>query len=325
MFIAPLLAGGATREDRRRGHRASRRSPAAHARAARSRPSGSRTTCCHRAASRSGEVFTGLVAGTGRGPRRWRDGARWRSRPRWPASSQPGDSIAVNGVCLTAREPDDGALRRRRDGRDAPPHARSAPLAIGDEVNLELPLRAGDRLGGHMVQGHVDGTGHGRVGDRGGHSPAWCGSRPPPELLRYVVEKGSIAVDGVSLTVSSVDDDGLRGVADPRDARAHDARRGRARPRREPGGGRAGQVRGEAERPDERTRPSARSRRRIEDVRAGQDGRGLRRRGPRERGRPHAGGPVRHARGDQLHGHARARPDLPRAHRPSAATSSAST
>src|SRR4029079_12723070 len=78
-------------------------------------------------------------------------------------------------------------------------------LQIGDEVNLELPLRASDRLGGHLVQGHVDGTGTiESVTEE-------CNSRvvriePPSELLRYVVEKGSIAVDGVSLTVSGVDD-----------------------------------------------------------------------------------------------------------------------
>ena len=98
-------------------------------------------------------------------------------------------------------------------------------------MNLELPLRAGDRLGGHIVQGHVDGTGTVESRDARTASPAWCASSAPPELLRYVVEKGSIAVDGVSLTVSEVDDAGFRGVAHPRDARAHDARRGRARPR----------------------------------------------------------------------------------------------
>jgi riboflavin synthase len=81
-----------------------------------------------------------------------------------------------------------------------------APLRIGDEVNLELPLRAGDRLGGHMVQGHVDGTGTvASVAEEGNSRVVRI--ETTPELLRYVVEKGSIAVDGVSLTVSAVDDE----------------------------------------------------------------------------------------------------------------------
>jgi riboflavin synthase len=80
------------------------------------------------------------------------------------------------------------------------------PLAAeGDPVNVELPLRAGDRLGGHMVQGHVDGTGTvASVADEGFARLVRIDA--PAELLRYVVEKGSIAVDGVSLTVAEVDD-----------------------------------------------------------------------------------------------------------------------
>jgi riboflavin synthase len=82
------------------------------------------------------------------------------------------------------------------------------PLGAGDEVNLELPLRAGDRLGGHVVQGHVDGTGTvEQVTDV--DSARVVRVRAPADLLRYVVEKGSIAVDGVSLTVAGVDDAGF--------------------------------------------------------------------------------------------------------------------
>jgi len=81
-----------------------------------------------------------------------------------------------------------------------------APLQIGDEVNLELPLRAGDRLGGHIVQGHVDGTGTIASVTGEGNSQV-VRIEAVPELLRYVVEKGSIAVDGVSLTVSAVNDE----------------------------------------------------------------------------------------------------------------------
>jgi riboflavin synthase len=115
--------------------------------------------------------------------------------------------VSVNGVCLTARDPDAEAfhadvmaetLRRSSLG----------PLAEGDTVNLELPLRAGDRLGGHVVQGHVDGTGTVESIEEDGFSRR-VRIEATGDLLRYVVEKGSIAVDGVSLTVAEVDDDGF--------------------------------------------------------------------------------------------------------------------
>ena len=152
-------------------------------------------------------MFTGLVAGTGTveslDPGDDGNGARLRVRTALAPELGPGDSVAVNGVCLTAVEPDgDGfsadvmaeTLRRSSLG----------PLGEGDLVNLELPLRAGDRLGGHIVQGHVDGTGAVEsLRDEGlARVVRVCA---PAELLRYVVEKGSIAVDGVSLTVSAVD------------------------------------------------------------------------------------------------------------------------
>jgi riboflavin synthase len=154
-------------------------------------------------------MFTGLVAGMGsvQALRRDDDGVRLHVRTDLAAELAPGDSIAVNGVCLTAVEVDGGAfsadvmaetLRRSSLG----------PLAEGDQVNLELPLRAGDRLGGHMVQGHVDATGSVESVDDDGLARVVRVSAPPG-VLRYVVEKGSIAVDGVSLTVSSVDDEGF--------------------------------------------------------------------------------------------------------------------
>jgi riboflavin synthase len=152
-------------------------------------------------------VFTGLVAGTGTVESLERDGAGVRLRVRSELAGErgPGDSVAVNGVCLTAVEPDgDGfsadvmeeTLRRSSLG----------PLGTGDAVNLELPLRAGDRLGGHIVQGHVDGTGEVESVREEGLSRV-VRIAAPDELLRYVVEKGSIAVEGVSLTVSAVDGD----------------------------------------------------------------------------------------------------------------------
>ena len=118
-----------------------------------------------------------------------------------------GDSVAINGVCLTAT-----AVRPGGFDADVMPETlrRTAlgALAEGDRVNLELPLRASDRLGGHIVQGHVDATGTVDSAVDDGFSRLVRISAPE-ELLRYVVEKGSIAVDGVSLTVAEVDDDGF--------------------------------------------------------------------------------------------------------------------
>jgi len=117
----------------------------------------------------------------------------------------PGASVAVNGCCLTVVELGPGWW-----AADAVPEtlARTAlgALAAGDPVNLERPLRPTDRMGGHIVQGHVDGVG--RVAAR---EPLADGSirltvAAPADVLRYVVEKGSVAVDGVSLTVTAVDD-----------------------------------------------------------------------------------------------------------------------
>jgi riboflavin synthase len=150
-------------------------------------------------------VFTGLVAGTGT-VRSLSDG-RLEVDTSLAAELEPGDSIAVNGVCLTALDPTSD-----RFAADVMPETlrRSSlgPLGAGDEVNLELPLRASDRLGGHVVQGHVDGTGTvDEVREEGFSRVVRIAA--PSDLLRYVVEKGSIAVDGVSLTVSAVDEDGF--------------------------------------------------------------------------------------------------------------------
>jgi riboflavin synthase len=118
---------------------------------------------------------------------------------------RPGDSVAVNGVCLTATEVGAGGFSAEVMNETL---ARSSLGALldGDQVNLELPLRATDRLGGHVVQGHVDGLGTiARVKEDGFARRVEI--EPPPELLRYVVEKGSVAVDGVSLTVAELGSD----------------------------------------------------------------------------------------------------------------------
>jgi len=150
-------------------------------------------------------LFTGLVAGKGivRGL------AHGRVEVETPlaAELEPGDSIAVSGVCLTTVERTGGSF-----AADVMPETLRrtslAPLEIGDEVNLELPLRAGDRLGGHVMQGHVDGTATVESVTEDGRSRV-VRIEAPADLLRYVVQKGSIAVDGVSLTVAALDDDGV--------------------------------------------------------------------------------------------------------------------
>ncbi|MGZ4714727.1 MAG: riboflavin synthase [Acidimicrobiia bacterium] len=117
-----------------------------------------------------------------------------------------GDSIAVNGCCLTVVDLRDGTWAADAVTETLDRTALGA-LIPGSPVNLERPVRVEDRLGGHIVQGHVDGVGH--LVDR---SPLADGSTRmrftiPAPLLRYVVEKGSITVDGISLTIAAVDDD----------------------------------------------------------------------------------------------------------------------
>lgn len=113
-----------------------------------------------------------------------------------------GDSVAVNGVCLTATD-----TGRRRFSAQAMEEtlARTTlgSLQKGRTVNLELPARLADRLGGHLVQGHVDGTAHvTRIEDDDGALRVWFSA--PDDILRYMVRKGSVTLDGVSLTVVDV-------------------------------------------------------------------------------------------------------------------------
>jgi riboflavin synthase len=147
-------------------------------------------------------MFTGLVAGKGT-IRALRDG-RLEIETSLAGELAAGDSVAVNGVCLTAVDPD-GSSFAADVTEETLRRSSLGPLREGSEVNVELPLRAGDRLGGHMVQGHVDATGS-VAGVRDEGLARVVRIEADPALLRYVVEKGSIAVDGVSLTVSAVDD-----------------------------------------------------------------------------------------------------------------------
>jgi riboflavin synthase len=152
-------------------------------------------------------VFTGLIQDLGTVVSRegGEDGARLRVSSALAAELAPGDSIAVNGVCLTAEE-----VEEENFGAAVMNQTLSltslGPLAAGHRVNLELPLRAGDRLGGHVVQGHVDGTGEVGAVTADGLARRMR-VKAEPRLLRYVVERGSIAIDGVSLTVSALGED----------------------------------------------------------------------------------------------------------------------
>jgi riboflavin synthase len=122
--------------------------------------------------------------------------------PKVSGDTKVGDSIAVNGACLTAvqvRPP----MLAFDVVRETIERSTLGCLKPGDAVNLERPLRAGDRFGGHMVLGHVDGVGIIREIRKAGDSAVFR-FEAPPEVMRYVVEKGSIAVDGISLTVAAL-------------------------------------------------------------------------------------------------------------------------
>lgn len=123
--------------------------------------------------------------------------------PEVTSDAVPGGSISVNGVCLTVTTVSDGTFTADVMAETLRRSSLGA-LAAGTAVNLERPVRADGRLGGHIVQGHVDGTGTviSRAGGTADEVVVRIGL--PPELSRYVVEKGSVAVDGVSLTVSGV-------------------------------------------------------------------------------------------------------------------------
>jgi riboflavin synthase len=134
-------------------------------------------------------------------------GARLRMRCRTVLDGTgEGASISVNGVCLTAVD-----LRETSFAADAAPEtmrrSNLGDLRRGSPVNLERPLSPGGRLGGHIVQGHVDGTGELLSLDALGDGNWWLKLRAPHELERYLVEKGSVAIDGISLTIAAVETD----------------------------------------------------------------------------------------------------------------------
>ena len=115
-----------------------------------------------------------------------------------------GDSIAVNGVCLTVTH-FGGGIFRADVMNETLSRSSLGSLASGSPVNLERAMAAGGRFGGHIVSGHIDGTGI--ISDiRNDDIAVWYTVSAPPELLRYIVEKGSVAIDGISLTVAKVTD-----------------------------------------------------------------------------------------------------------------------
>jgi riboflavin synthase len=137
-------------------------------------------------------MFTGIVRERGRVVS-FGDG-RLLVESRLEPAPERGDSVSVDGVCLTVVEQDDGRL-----AFDVVPETLARAKAFGAEVNLEPALRAGDALGGHYVQGHVDGVGRVRAAGDGR-----LAIEAPPAVLRYCVEKGSVTVDGVSLTIAAL-------------------------------------------------------------------------------------------------------------------------
>ena len=152
-------------------------------------------------------MFSGLVADLGRladvsqGP----EGARFTVKTSLAGEIETGDSIAVNGTCLTATtvEPDGFTADAMNQTLEM---TSLGSLKAGDPLNLELALRAGDRLGGHIVQGHVDGVGEVVSAEPDGFSLRLRVGLAP-HLLRYVIPQGSITLEGVSLTVADAQDD----------------------------------------------------------------------------------------------------------------------
>jgi riboflavin synthase len=150
-------------------------------------------------------VFTGIVEECGRvattGAGRLVVDARTVVR-----DSDVGASLSVNGVCLTVVERTDTSLRFDLSEQTLE-RTCLGDLRPGDPVNLERPVTLVARLGGHLVQGHVDGVGQVTRVEVDGSGGSLVSIRLPGELSRYVVERGSIAIDGVSLTIAAVDDD----------------------------------------------------------------------------------------------------------------------
>jgi riboflavin synthase len=151
-------------------------------------------------------MFTGIVEelGTVGSMDRHEAGARLLVQSPIAARLTQGGSVAVNGVCLTALHPDAGSF-----AADLAPETLRASnledLRQGSRVNLELPVTPATMLSGHIMQGHVDGTGELLSLEALGNENWWLRLRVPAELDRYIVYKGSVAIDGISLTVAAIE------------------------------------------------------------------------------------------------------------------------
>jgi riboflavin synthase len=154
-------------------------------------------------------MFTGLVEAVGQIVERQAQSGGARVRIGTPLAPElaPGDSVAVNGVCLTVIATEASEIQADL-GPETLRVTTLGSLDRGALVNLERPLRADSRFGGHFVQGHVDGRGRVAALRREGEG-ARLRLQLGPELQRYCVEKGSLAVDGVSLTIAALDDEGV--------------------------------------------------------------------------------------------------------------------
>jgi len=159
-------------------------------------------------------MFTGLVQGVGRvaGVDRRHGGMRLIVEPRWDVPEptlEPGESISISGVCLTLVSPPGARAHTGPLAFDVVPETLSktvlAGLEVGAHVNLERSLRASDLMGGHGVQGHVDGIGTVERIQSGEDWRVWIRPEPADEdFMRFVIPKGAICVDGVSLTIAGV-------------------------------------------------------------------------------------------------------------------------
>ncbi len=149
-------------------------------------------------------MFTGLIQdiGTVESLDRSAAGARLRIATSLAAEIEPGDSVAVNGACLTATTLDGNGFETEAMNQTLEVTSLGG-LEVGARVNLELAMKASDRLGGHIVQGHVDGVGEVASIEEDGFAKRLRVALAP-ELLRYAIEKGSVTLDGVSLTIADL-------------------------------------------------------------------------------------------------------------------------
>lgn len=149
-------------------------------------------------------MFTGLIqdVGTVESLDSGAEGARLRIASSLAAEIEPGDSVAVNGACLTAKTVDDDGFETEAMNQTLEVTSLGG-LEVGGRVNLELAMKASDRLGGHIVQGHVDGIGKVASIEADGFARRLRVALDR-DLLRYAIDKGSITLDGVSLTIADL-------------------------------------------------------------------------------------------------------------------------